>query len=98
MHKQTVPCSIICLLSQTSPLPKQLEGAIVLTLPIIVRITQIITFYIKIAQFPLGMELESNLLLIQGSMVDNVDSVVITEQTVENYDFGDGGSFNVDWE
>ena len=54
--------------------------------------------YEKMCMTPLGMEFESNLLLIQGSMVDNVDSVVITEQTVENYDFGDGGSFNVDWE
>ena len=49
-------------------------------------------------QFPLGMEFESNLLLVNGSIVDNASSVVITEQTVENYDFGDGGSFNVDWE
>ena len=56
------------------------------------------TISLKSSSISPRMEFESNLLLIQGSMVDNVDSVVITEQTVENYDFGDGGSFNVDWE
>ena len=43
------------------------------------------------------MEFESNLLLIQGSTRDNTE-VVIAEQAVENYNFSDDETFNVDWD
>ena len=53
--------------------------------------------YRKVVPFPLGMEFESNLLLIQGSTSDNTNAIVAVEQEVETYDFS-GSDFKVDWE
>ena len=53
--------------------------------------------YEKMCMTPLGMEFESNLLLLNGSTSDNTDVIVAVEQEVETYDFS-GSDFKVDWE
>ena len=48
---------------------------------------------------PLGVNFESNLMVLQGSIVDNVATVEAMPQEVENYDFTNADSpFDVDWD
>ena len=55
--------------------------------------------YQKMSMTPLGMEFESNLMVLQGSIVDNVATVEAMPQEVENYDFTNADSpFDVDWD
>ena len=55
--------------------------------------------YERMTMTPLGMELESNLMVLQGSIVDNVATVEAMPQEVENYDFTYADSpFDVDWD
>ena len=55
--------------------------------------------YERMTITPLGMELESNLMVLQGSIVDNVATVEAMPQEVENYDFTNADSpFDVDWD
>ena len=55
--------------------------------------------YEKMCMTPLGMEFESNLLLIQGSTLDNADKVVTIDQAVGEFNFEDpDGGFSVDWD
>lgn len=54
--------------------------------------------YEKMCMTPLGMELEGNLLLIQGSIVDNADTIVTIEQEVGEYNFSTSDDFKVDWD
>ena len=55
--------------------------------------------YERMTMTPLGMELESNLMVLQGSIVDNVATVEAMPQEVQNYDFTNAESpFYVDWD
>ena len=55
--------------------------------------------YERMTMTPLGMEFESNLLALQGSIVDNVATVEAMPQEVQNYDFTNADSpFDVDWD
>ena len=55
--------------------------------------------YERMTMTPLGMEFESNLMALQGSIVDNVATVEAMPQEVENYDFTNADSpFDVDWD
>ena len=55
--------------------------------------------YQKMSMTPLGMEFESNLMVLQGSIVDNVATVEAMPQEVQNYDFtSETSPFDVDWD
>ena len=55
--------------------------------------------YEKMSMTPLGMEFQDNLLVLQGSIVDNVATVEAMPQEVDNYDFTSADSpFDVDWD
>ena len=55
--------------------------------------------YERMTMTPRGMELESNLMVLQGSIVDNVATVEAMPQQVQNYDFTNAESpFDVDWD
>ena len=55
--------------------------------------------YERMTMTPLGMEFESNLMVLQGSIVDNAATVESMGQDVENYTFdGTTSGFHVDWD
>ena len=55
--------------------------------------------YQKISMTPLGVNFESNLMVLQGSIVDNAATVESMGQDVENYYFdGTTSGFHVDWD
>ena len=55
--------------------------------------------YERMTITPLGMGLESSLMVLQGSIVDNAATVESMGQDVENYYFdGTTSGFHVDWD